>query len=52
MNNNILSYYLKIKENCNIDEQTEKRYNLPMKFITLYIQKDEIYQHYYFQYEL
>lgn len=50
--NSLLSYYMKAKENCNINEQDEEKYNLSMKFITSSIQRDETYQRYYFQYEL
>lgn len=50
--NSILSYYNKAKDKCNISEEDEKKYNLSTKFITSSIQKDEMYQRYYFQYEL
>ena len=50
--NSLLSYFLKIRENCNLDSNQEKKYNLPIKFITSSIQRDELYQRYYFQYEL
>lgn len=48
----LLSYYLKTRESCKLSKQDEEKYNLPTKFITASIQKDEMYQRYYFQYEL
>jgi len=48
----LLSYYQKVKDGCNITEEMEKKYNLSMKFITSSLQWDELYQRYYFQYEL
>lgn len=50
--NSLLSYYSKVKENCKLSEGDLKKYNLPNKFITSSIQRDESYQRYYFQYEL
>lgn len=50
--NSFLFYYLKVKESCNLDDNQVKKYNLPIKFITASIQSDELYQRYYFQYEL
>lgn len=50
--NSLLSYYSQAKENCKFSEVDEKKYNLPTKFLTSSIQRDEIYQSYYFQYEL
>lgn len=50
--NSILSYYEEAKNKCQISEEDEEKYNLPIKFITVSIQRDEIYQPYYFQYEL
>lgn len=50
--NSLLSYYIKVKDNCKISEADEKKYNLPFKFITSSIQRDELYIPYYFQYEL
>ena len=50
--NSILSYYIKAKEACNITKEIETEYNLPSKFITSSIQRDETYQRYLFQYEL
>jgi len=52
INNSLLSYYIKVKENCKLSEDAEDKYNLPTKFITSSIQRDESYQRYYFQYEL
>ena len=50
--NSLLSYYIEVKDNCNLDNNQEKKYNLPTKFITSSIQRDELYEKYYFQYEL
>ncbi len=50
--NNLLNYYVDVKKDCNISEVEEKKYNLPSKFVAASIQRDEIYQRYYFQYEL
>jgi len=50
--NSLLSYYIKVKDNCNITDEIAKQYNLPNKFVTGSIQRDEIYLPYYFQYEL
>ena len=50
--NSLLSYYTQAKESCKLNEEDEKKYNLPTKFITASIQRDEMYQRYYFQYEL
>ena len=51
-NNGLLSYYLKIKETCNFDDKILEEYNLPSKFLTASIQRDELYQRFYFEYEL
>lgn len=50
--NSILSYYGEAKEKCAISKEDEEKYNFPIKFMTVSIQRDEIYQPYYFQYEL
>lgn len=50
--NSLLSYYVKVKDNCKITAEDEKKYNIPFKFITSSIQRDELYTPYYFQYEL
>lgn len=52
LENGIISYYSEVKDNCKISEEELNKYNLPTKFITVSIQRDEIYQQYYFQYEL
>lgn len=52
MEKSILNYYLEARNKCKISSDDEKKYNLPIKFITTSIQKDELYQPYYFQYEL
>ena len=51
-NNGFLSFYTKIKETCNYDDEILKKYNLPSNFVTASIQRDELYQRFYFQYEL
>ena len=51
-NNGFLTYYVETKENCNLSEETIEEYNLPIKFLAASIQVDEIYQPYYYQYEL
>lgn len=50
--NSILSYYGEAKDKCNISIEDTEKYNFPIKFLTASIQMDEIYQPYYFQYEL
>lgn len=50
--NSLLSYYIKVKDNCNITDEVAMQYNFPNKFVTGSIQRDEIYLPYYFQYEL
>lgn len=50
--NSLLSYYIEVKSSCNLDGEQEKKYNLPTKFITSSIQRDELYEKYYFEYEL
>lgn len=50
--NSLLSFYSKAKENCKLDNNEVEKHNLPIKFITSSIQRDELYQRYYFQYEL
>ena len=50
--NSLLSYYIGVKDNCNLDSNQQEKYNLPIKFITASIQRDELYEKYYFQYEL
>lgn len=50
--NSLLSYYIKTRDNCKLSKEDEEKYNLPIKFITASIQRDEMYQRYYFQYEL
>ena len=52
MNNGFLNFYLKLKEVCPFTEEILNEYNLPVKFVTTSIQRDELYQRYYFQYEL
>jgi len=52
LDNSLLSYYTKAKDSCNLSKENEEKYNLPQKFITASIQRDEMYQKYYFQYEL
>lgn len=48
----LLSYYGDTQKACNISEEDAKKYNLPFKFVAASIQRDELYQRYYFQYEL
>ena len=50
--NSLLNYYQKVKEMCKISDEKQKEYDLPVKFITASIQRDELYLTYYFQYEL
>lgn len=50
--NSLLSFYGDVKESCNISDEDAKKYNLPSKFVAASIQRDELYQRYYFQYEL
>ena len=52
LENGILSYYQSAKDKCNISLRDEKKYNLKSKFLTVSIQGDELFQKYYFQYEL
>ena len=51
-NNGLLDFYLKIKETCKFSDEVLNEYNLPLKFVTASIQRDETYQRFYFQYEL
>ena len=50
--NGFLSYYIKVKETCNISETDEKEYDFPTKFISSIMYRESLYQKYYFQYEL
>lgn len=50
--NNLLSYYINLKENCNLSEENIKKYDLPLKVLSASIQQDELYHRYYFQYEI
>ncbi|MBQ9072740.1 MAG: hypothetical protein IJY25_06245 [Bacilli bacterium] len=50
--NSLLSYYTQVKQNCKLSEVEENKYNIATNFITSSIQRDELYQRYYFQYEL
>jgi len=49
---NILNYYARVKDSCNLTEEMIDKYHLSSKFITASIQKDELFQPYLFQYEL
>ncbi len=48
----LLEYYSKVKESCNISNDEADDNRLATKFLTASIQFDEIYQSYYYQYEL
>lgn len=52
MENSIISYYLDTKNKCNLTDELAEKHNLPIKFLTASIQNNEIYQQYYFKYEL
>lgn len=47
-----LNYYLKLKDNCNITDEDNEKYDFPNLFITSTIQNEAIYQRYLYQYEL
>ena len=48
----LLEYYSKVKDSCNISNDEADDNRLATKFLTASIQFDEIYQSYYYQYEL
>ena len=48
----LLSFYIEIKENCDLTDKDIEKYNLPTKVLASSIQQDELLQNYYFQYEL
>ena len=52
LENGIISYYQLAKDKCNISLDDEKKYNFKAKFLTVSIQGDELFEKYYFQYEL
>ena len=48
----ILTYYMEVKENCNLSDEVMKENKLPERVLTGAIAKEELYQRYLFQYEL
>lgn len=52
MDKGILSYYFDAQEKCNISEEEKEEHKLSLRFLTAQIQMEEIFQRYYFQYEL
>lgn len=48
----ILTYYMEVKENCNLSDEIMKENKLPERVLTGAIAKEEVYQRYLFQYEL
>ena len=51
-NNGLLSYYIKVKDACNVSETEEKEYDFPTNFLSSIMYRESLYQKYYFQYEL
>jgi hypothetical protein len=49
---NFLSFYNDIKKTCNINDEMIDRHNLRMEFLSSEIPTDEIFQRYFFQYEI
>ena len=47
-----LSFYLDVKNACNITDEKAKELELPNTFVTAAIQHDELFQAYMYQYEL
>ena len=47
-----LSYFMDVKDNCNLTDEIMDKYNFQSKFLSAAIQPDEIAQRYMFQYEL
>lgn len=52
LDNSILSYYDEVKIKCSISKDDEDKYDLPLMFMIASVERDEIYEPYYFQYEL
>lgn len=50
--NGLLSYYIKVKDACNLSDADEKEYDFPTKFLSSIMYREGIYQRYGFQYEL
>lgn len=50
--NGLLSHYSKTKTACNISEEFEKEASFPSKFLAGILYREDIYQQYFFQYEL
>lgn len=48
----IISFYIDVRDNCNINDEIVEEYDLSRKFLTATIQSDELFQRYYFQYEI
>lgn len=52
LKNNFLSFYNDAKNGCNLSDETIDYYNLRMEFLSSEIPTDEIFQRYFFQYEI
>ena len=50
--NGLLSYYIKVKDACNVSDADEKEYDFPTKFLSSIMYREVLYQRYEFQYEL
>ena len=47
-----LSFYIDVKDACNITDEKAKELELPTTFVTAAVQHDELFQAYMYQYEL
>ena len=50
-NTGFLSFYVDVKDACNITDEKAKELELPTTFVTAAIQHDELFQAYMYQYE-
>lgn len=47
-----LPLYVKARENCNITDEDNNKHNLPAEVLTIVMQQENLFQRYYYQYEL